>query len=165
MKLSELKRGETVFIDSNIFLYHFTGVSKECKEFLKRCEMQDLLGITGVTILAEVCHRLMIAEAIERKLIRPQRPASQLQEKPEIIKSLSEYSAQLLNLMDWNIKVISSPEDMVLKSQVFRSQFGLLTHDSFIPVYMRFANTNKLATHDKALSRIPLLEVYSPSDI
>ena len=165
MRLNELKTGETVFIDSNIFLYHFTGVSKDCKEFLKRCEMQDLLGITGVTILAEVCHRLIIAEAIGRKLIRSKRPTIQLQKKPEIIKGLSEYSAQLLNLMDWDIKVISLAEDMVLKSQVFRSQFGLLTHDSFIPIYMRLANTNKLATNDKAFSHISSLEVYSPSDV
>lgn len=165
MKLNELKTKESVFIDANIFLYHFTGVSKDCREFLKRCELKDLFGITGLTVLAEVCHRLMIAEAIKHRLIHPLRPTLQLQKKPEIIKGLSEYSAQIMNIIDWGIKIIYLPEDILIKSQVYRTQFGLLTNDSFIPIYMRLANTEKLATNDQAFGRIPPLHIYSPSDI
>lgn len=99
-RLNELKSGEAVFIDANIFLYHFTGVSQDCKEFLRRCEDKDVVGITSLTVLAEVCHRLMVAEAIKRKLIRPQKPTQQLQEKPEIIKELSEYFVQLSSFIN-----------------------------------------------------------------
>lgn len=165
MKLNELKTGELVFIDANIFLYHFTGASKECKEFLKRCEAKDLLGITGLTVLAEVCHRLMIAEAIKHGLIRPTRPTLQLQKKPEIIKRLSEYSAQITNIMSWGIKVINPPEYILKESQIYRTQFGLLTNDSFIPVYMKLANTEKLITNDRVFTRISPLRIYSPSDV
>ena len=38
MKLDEIKTGSEVFIDANIFIYHFTGVSDECGDFLNRCE-------------------------------------------------------------------------------------------------------------------------------
>jgi len=165
MKLSELKKGEDVFIDANIFLYHFTGVSQECKEFLKRCETRDLSGITGPTILAEVCHHMMIVEAIKRGLISPSKPTVQLQKKPEIVQNLSEYSVQTMNITTWGIKVINAPEDMLIKSQIYRTQFGLLTNDSFIPVYMKLANTDNLATHDQAFTRIPSLRIYCPSDI
>ncbi len=123
-----------------------------------------MFGFTGVTVIAEVCHHLMIAEAIQKKWVSLKKPTVQLQEKPEIVKKLSEYFGQLLNIMDWGIRVITPPEDMIIKSQVFRSQYGFLTNDSFIPVYMKLANINKLATNDKALARISSIEVYFPSD-
>ncbi|MDP2941779.1 MAG: type II toxin-antitoxin system VapC family toxin [Candidatus Omnitrophota bacterium] len=165
MKLNEIKSGESVFIDTNIFLYHFTGVSKHCREFLMRCESKDLFGATGFTILSELCHRLMIAEAIRRGFISASRPAIQLQKKPEAIKKLSEYSACVMNIITWGIKVVQPPEDILMESQAYRTQFGLLTNDSFIPIYMKQANINKLATNDRIFSRIPTLHTYSPSDI
>lgn len=165
MKLNELKTQDTVFIDANIFLYHFTGVSYECKEFLKRCEAKDLLGVTSLTVITEVCHHLMIAEAIKEGFVSTARPTVQLQRKPEIVKKLSEYSAQIMNIMDWGIKIITPPPDILIKSQVYRTQFGLLTNDSFIPVYMKLANTDKLVTFDQAFTRLPSLAIYSPSDI
>ena len=70
-----------------------------------------------------------------------------------------------MNILSWGIKIIGPPEDMLLKSQVFRNQSGLLTNDSFIPVYMRLAGTDKLATNDKGFARIPSLHTYLPSDI
>jgi predicted nucleic acid-binding protein len=165
MKLNELKTDDAIFIDANIFLYHFTGVSNECKEFLKRCEAGDLLGVTSVTVMAEVCHHLMIAEAIQRQWIRPQKPVAQLQAKPEHIRNLSEYPSHLGSIVDWGIKIVTPPEDLLMKSQIFRSQYGLLTNDSLIPVYMKLANTSKLATNDQSFSRILSLQLYSPSDI
>lgn len=165
MTLSELKGGETVFIDANIFLYHFTGASSDCKEFLKRCENGDLFGVTGFTVLAEACHRLMIAEAVKHGVIRPQKPAAQLQKKPQAVKRLSEYAAQIMNMLSWKLKIIYPTEDIFLKSQIYRSQFGLLTNDSFIPVYMEAANTEKIATNDRAFERVIPLRLYSPSDI
>lgn len=165
MTLNDIKTGDTVFIDANIFIYHFTGISKECKEFLKRCEEKDLFGITGLTIMAEVCHHLMIAEAIKRNLISPNKPALQLQKNHGIIKNLSEYIAQIMNITEWGIKIISPTEDMIMKSQIFRSQFGLLTNDSFIPVYMKMSSTNKLITNDQAFIRISSINLYIPSDI
>jgi len=165
MKFNEIKNGETVFIDANIFLYHFTGISKDCKELLKKCETKEIFGVTSFTVLAEICHHLMIAEAIKRGLIRSLRPAGQLQKKPEIIARLSEYSAQIMNIASWGIKVIYPSEGIFTESQIYRTQFGLLTNDSFIPVQMRLANTDKLITNDQAFTRIPSLHIYFPSDI
>ncbi len=51
MKLSEIESGKSVFIDANIFIYHFTGVSEESSIFLKRCEEGHLIGATGINIL------------------------------------------------------------------------------------------------------------------
>lgn len=57
MKLAEIKAGSEVFVDSNIFIYHFTGVSDECTDFLSRCEQGELIAMTSVNVILEVLHR------------------------------------------------------------------------------------------------------------
>ena len=64
MKLAEARDGDRVFIDANIFIYHFGGRSLECKKFLERCARRLLLGYTATPVIGEVLHRRMIAEAI-----------------------------------------------------------------------------------------------------
>ncbi len=55
--------------------------------------------------------------------------------------------------------------DNVFKSQNYRQQYGLLTNDSFIPVFMEKANTINLASADQAFAAIPGINLFSPSDI
>jgi predicted nucleic acid-binding protein len=71
MSLVDLRDGDRVFIDANIFIYHFGGRSLECKALLERCARRALLGYTSTPILAEVLHRRMVAEAIARVRQRP----------------------------------------------------------------------------------------------
>ena len=63
MKLSEIETGSRVFVDANIFIYHFTGVSNECSDFLERCERGKIHATTTVSVIMEVLHCLMIVEA------------------------------------------------------------------------------------------------------
>ena len=69
MRFDALRNGDSVFIDANIFIYNFGGHSAECKDILLRCAKGELRGITSTLILAEVLHRLMIAEATEKGFI------------------------------------------------------------------------------------------------
>ena len=80
MTLDKIASGENVFIDSNIFIYHFTGVSDRCSDFLNRCEQKDLIAITSTNLLLEVLHRLMMIEVVNKKLITP----------PNIVKKLQK---------------------------------------------------------------------------
>jgi predicted nucleic acid-binding protein len=64
MTLAEMPDAATVFIDANVFVYHFTGVSPECKGLLERAERTSIRGVTGAHILLEVLHRLMMIEAV-----------------------------------------------------------------------------------------------------
>jgi predicted nucleic acid-binding protein len=57
MRLDDLPRATSIFIDANIFIYHFTGASGECTRFLARCEAGELAGVTSVSVLLEVLHR------------------------------------------------------------------------------------------------------------
>ncbi|HEY8022381.1 MAG TPA: hypothetical protein VIH93_14850, partial [Thermoanaerobaculia bacterium] len=43
-----------VFLDSTIFLYHFTGASPECRGLLERCAAREVSALTSTLVLAEV---------------------------------------------------------------------------------------------------------------
>ncbi len=45
------------------------GPSVECREFLRKCKKGELRGITSVTVLAEVTHRLVMIEAVSKRLV------------------------------------------------------------------------------------------------
>lgn len=85
MKFDDLKRKDRVFIDANIFIYNFGGRSLECKELLLKCAKNELKGNTSTLILAETLHRLMVGEAIEKRLITSKNPVRKLKQNPEII--------------------------------------------------------------------------------
>jgi predicted nucleic acid-binding protein len=69
MQLEDIPNGEQIFVDANILLYHFSGISSACRTFLRRCESKQVKAFTGVHILLEVAHRLMILEAMHKGLI------------------------------------------------------------------------------------------------
>jgi len=71
MRLDSIEPGSEVFIDANIFIYHFTGVSDESSNLLSRCEQGNLTGITSLNVLFEVLHCLMMVEAVRKKLVKP----------------------------------------------------------------------------------------------
>jgi predicted nucleic acid-binding protein len=69
MKLEDLSGGTPIFVDANIFIYHFSGISLECRAFLQRCESRQVEAFPGVHIVLEVMHRLMMLEALQKGLI------------------------------------------------------------------------------------------------
>ena len=91
MKLTETKTGSEIFVYSNIFIYHFTGVSDECSDFLSRCERGELIAITTVNVILEVLHRLMMVEAVRKNLVKPPNIVKKLSKAPQKLKRLNEY--------------------------------------------------------------------------
>jgi hypothetical protein len=66
MVFADLASGESVFLDANSFIYHFTShalFGPACRDLLRRIDQKDLLGFTSTHILSEVSHRMMIIEA------------------------------------------------------------------------------------------------------
>lgn len=94
MKLAEIADGESAFVDANIFVYHFTGQSPECRSFLERCATGAIRGFTSTSTLAEVTHRLMIAEAVQLGLVTQVKAVPRLKERPDAIRQLSRYQAE-----------------------------------------------------------------------
>ena len=80
--LAALPSGSRVFIDANIFIYHFarSPLTASCTAFLQRVEVGELEGITSVVTLAEAAHRLMILEAIQTHGLHPNAAVRKLKE-------------------------------------------------------------------------------------
>ena len=60
MTFADLKAGDSVFLDANTLVYHFTAdaaFGTACTQLLQRIENQDLLGFTSTGVLGEAAHR------------------------------------------------------------------------------------------------------------
>ena len=145
MRFSQLINGDSIFIDANIFIYSFGGQSLECKEILLRCAQGDLNGYTSTSILLEILHRLMIAEAIQRGYITDKNPVRKLKENCEIIKKLSTYNYNVHKINHMNIEILDITNSFVTSSTEIRESEGLLTNDSLIAASMKEFKLSKLA--------------------
>jgi predicted nucleic acid-binding protein len=165
MTLTEIAAGTVVFIDANIFIYHFAGQSEDCTSFLARVEKGDLQGLTGPTSILEVAHRLMMLEAIEHGTSRTPNPAARLARQPQLVRRLSKYYFSLLAIPKFGIEVLPLPQDFVIASQEFRQSYGLLVNDSLVPMHMRQAGVSALASGDEGFDTIPGIQRFHPSDV
>jgi predicted nucleic acid-binding protein len=165
MQLEDVPNGEEIFVDANILIYHFSGISSACRTFLQRCESRQVEAFTGVHILLEVAHRLMMLEALHTGLISGGQLARKLKEQPEIVKSLREYNRSIRQIPRLGIRVRAITLAIVRASEAVRVQEGLLTNDSITVALMRRLGLTALATYDADFERVGSLRVYQPADI
>lgn len=165
MTLDEIPSGQRTIIDANIFIYHFTGNSEQCRRFLRRCEDGDLRAATSALVVAEVAHRLMMLEAVERELVTPGQVANKLRSRPEVVRQLRSFREQAERIPLIGVDVAAFDIELFLRSATLREQYGLLTDDSLIAATALRLDIRSLATADEDFTRIEELDVYRPSDI
>lgn len=165
LPLSRLPAGQTVFIDANIFIYHFTGVSQECSSILERCEGGGLWGVTAVHILLEVLHRLMMIEAVSKGFVTSGNVAKKLRGKPGVVRQLADCQSQTEAILEMGIEVVGLNSNILKISHPFRRRDGLLVNDSMTAGIMRAEGILSLATADLDFTRVEGIQVYSPLDI
>lgn len=165
MTLAEIPAGSSVFVDANVFVYHFVGQSEDCSSFLARAEHGELHAFTGQISVLEVAHRLMMLEAIEQGLATTPNPAARLARQPQLVRRLSKYYFSLLAIPRFGIEVLPIPQDFVTAGQEFRQSHGLLVNDSLVPMHMRQAGLSILASADDAFDQIPGVRRFAPADV
>lgn len=163
--LDALRDGERVFIDSTIFIYHFAGVSSQCRALLERCENSQLKGVSSSVVMAEVIHRLMMIEAVERKLVSGGNVAKKLRGKPDLVWELEVYQRQVERIPLMGIRIESLDLRVVLSSENFRRKYGLLVNDSIIAATALTAGIRALATADADFQRVSELDCFLPADL
>ena len=130
---SEIIDNADVFIDSNIFIYHFSGLEKfadACFHFFKRIEEGSISGHTSTLVLAEVLHRLMIIEASEKFGFLPKEVIKYLKANPDKITSLTDYLDSISYIEKLGISILTvSLKDIKLGSE-FKRKFMLFTNDA-----------------------------------
>ncbi len=163
--MGKLPAGVRAFIDANIFIYHFTGTSQECKEFLARCGRGEVFGVTGVFTLLEVLHRLMMIEATVKKLVTPGSVAKKLRRKPKAIKQLSSYYEQVKSILEMGFDIIPLSREIIATSERYRREYGLLVNDSVTVALALSQGISTLVSADRDFERVEELAVYRPMDI
>lgn len=165
LKLEEIENGTTLCIDANIFVYHFLGMSHSCHDLLKRCASRFVQGVTSITVLHEVTHRLMVSEALEKGFISRLKPVQQLDENPEIVKRLHLYRERTLAILAMGIEVAPIVSRDIVRGLELSKSYGLLTLDSILLAVMERLGISHIVTADKAFSNIQGINHYSPTDI
>lgn len=165
MRFEELKPGTTIFIDANIFIYHFTGISEECSSLLERCEGEEILGFTTTNILLEVIYRLMMLEALARGLVTTGNVAKKLKSKPEIVKQLTVYANQAQKIPEMNINIIPITQELCYQAVAWQQKYGLMTNDSILLAACRQQDCIFLASNDRAFSQVENLILLQPLDV
>lgn len=163
--LEDIVPGQVVFVDANIFLYHFTGQSLACRTFLERCEAQEVLGITGAHVVLEVLHRLMMLEAVHKGLISPGNVVRRLKERPDVVKDLDEYARHAGRIEDMGVRILPVDGNVARASHEVRRRAGILINDSVSVAMMRQDGIPAIATQDRDFNQVTGIQIYSAYDI
>lgn len=165
MTFAELAGGCSLFIDANVFVYHFVGSSPQCTQLLARCQARELRGCTSVLVLAETMHRLMMIEAVQRKLVSPGNVARKLAERPEVVRQLATHQASVDAIPAMGIDVFPLQAAAIASSARFRARFGLLTNDSLLAGAVVEHAIPFVASADRRLAAVPDFTVAVPTDL
>jgi predicted nucleic acid-binding protein len=165
LTLDRISSETRVFVDAPIFIYHFTGVSEACRRFLERCEATDLDALTSSVVVAEVAHRLMMMEAVLDGRVTPGNVAKKLRGKPDIVRQLQKYQAQVETIPLMSVEVVPVDSGTVLRSRGVRSEHGLLVNDSLVVTSALDNGAEALASADRDFERVLELPLYRPTDL
>lgn len=165
MTLEEIPTGARVFVDAPIFVYHFTGASAACREFLERCEAGALRAWTSAVAVAEVTHRLMTLEAVARGLVESGDVVRKLRRAPALVRQLDGYDRQAGQIPLMGIEVLPLDLATLLGSAELRRRHGLLVNDSLIAASALASACATLATADRDFERVEELTVALPADL
>lgn len=157
-----------VFIDSNIFIYHFLGnhiLSGSCTNLLKNIEDGIYHGYTSVVVLKEVLHILMLSDAIELYDLKPNSAVTYLEKHPEIVKNLTKSSDSIEKIEQMNIVILPLTNIDIIKSRIIRENYGLLTNDSVNLFLMQNHNIPYIATNDSDFDNIKHSHIWKPLSI
>ena len=162
--LASVPPSRHLFIDANIFIYHFTQspLTAACTAFLQRVEAGEILGSTSVVTLTEVAHRLMLLEAIRTFGLAPRTAVKHLKEHPPLVTQLTQYRIATAAIVAFNVTVVPVTPEHLLIAQQHCAQHGLLTNDALMSAVMYTLGLADLASNDPDLMLIPGLTIWQP---
>ncbi len=159
--LEKIPLNSVVFVHSNIF-NHFLDISEYCTDFLERIEMKELEAYTSTVVLAEVLHRLMIAEVVEKYDVKPGRAMKYLKEKPEVIPALEKCEIAIKEIPEFRVKILSISPETIFQSKSLRKKYNMLTNDSLNLCVMKANGLTDIATNDGDFERVDWVKVWKP---
>jgi predicted nucleic acid-binding protein len=163
---SEIPSGSTCVLDTNVLLYAHQNASPAASRILRRCAAADIIGILPSAVWEELCHRLMVAEALATGRITGPNPARRLAEHPEIVRGLTAYRENIAELSGMGLRFEPvRREDVLLEAIEIQKRHGLLTNDSIIAACAIRLGADYLVTSDGSLAALTAIPIAFLDDI
>lgn len=163
--IAQIPQGTAVFIDANIFIYHFiyeTAESQLCTSFLKSIENEEIKGVTSTVVLAEISHRLMVFEAIEKYKLDSKNAVRFLKKHPAKVKSLNKHHSAVNEIKEMGVNLITVESQDIFASQTLQKKYGFLTNDAINLHIMLRDSIFNLAFNDPDFERVDFIALYKP---
>jgi predicted nucleic acid-binding protein len=158
--------GSSCVLDTNVMLYAHQQASTAATEVLRRCAAGDLIGILPSAVWEELCHRLMVAEAVATGRILAQNPARKRAEHRETVQELGAYRWSLQELAAMGLRFEPVHRDDVLRAALdLQKRYGLLTNDSIIAACAMRLGVQYLVTSDTGFLAVTELGVALLEDL
>ena len=166
MTFASLGNGESVFVDANVFVYHFSshatfGVA--CRDLIERIEQGRLFGFTSTHILSEVSHRMMIIEAANLPGWGATNIRRRLQQKPHTIGGLSFFRNAVQAIVSSSVRVLTPTPHVVVDGTNVSQQSLLLSNDALTVAMMQHHGLVNLASGDADFDRVPGITRFAPA--
>lgn len=158
--------GSAVFLDANIFVYHFSGPTKytvPCGQLLQRIETGGISGFTSALVMAETLHRLMIIEAVATLQLEPKTAIRYLKENPKQVTRLTQHLLVPDSIQAIGIEILPLEFDDIRISAGIKKDYGLLTNDALNLALMRRHRLTCIASNDADFERVADLLVWKPA--
>lgn len=173
--LSALPDGTRVFVDTNIFHFHFQSSSLSCTQFITRVAQGEIEAYVDTQVLADLLHKLMFAEALTKGCIRSTNP----QELKKFLKPyrgkampLTDYQTQFENILAIGLHVLPISEKLLVDTKFERESYCLMTGDSLhlgtmnrCKAKRRKAPLQDIVTYDNDFAYISGVTVWQPTDV
>ena len=165
MDINTLPQGTSVLVDANVFIYYLGGMSPDCRSFLQRVGRDEVEAHITTTIIAEVLHRRMMAEAISKGLVTAGQVIKKLKANPSLISLLTDYITEVEELLRLPFQITEVRAADIAASHALRRTHKLFVNDSINLACAERLGLANVATHDADFSRVPTLSVWQPMDV
>ncbi len=165
MIFADLVAGDSVFLDANTLVYHFTLdplYGRACSLLLQRIENQEIHGFTSTHVLTETAHRIMTIEAITTFGWPVAGIAPRMRRHPVQVQQLTAFRQAVERVLQSRIDIAPISSALVGTATAVSQQTGLLSNDALIVAVMQASGLTKLASNDADFDRVPSLTRYGP---
>jgi predicted nucleic acid-binding protein len=166
MTFADLATGDSVFVDANTLVYHFSPhptFGAACRQLMQQVDNQDLFGFTSTHVLGEVAHQLMILEALTLPGWTPGKVKKRLQQQPGALQQLTHFRSAVDTVLQSRLQVLAIAPSLLGTAAAISQQCGLLTNDALTVAVMQANGLTRIASHDADFDRVPGLTRYAPA--
>src|SRR5262245_37547640 len=166
MTFDQLPDGNSVFLDANTLIYHFSAHPKygaACTRLVERIENGLLQGSTSAHALGDVVHRLMTVEAMTLFGWPAAGIAARLRKHHGDIPKLTLYRQVPAKVSQLGITVFPLTDAVLAVAPQLCHQHELLTGDACVVAVLQTHGVTNLASGDGDFDRVPGITRYSPT--